>query len=109
MDIIISDQIKPINDSLSEMERILRKNLNPIAPRGKYIHILRQRLYNEFPKIREPHINQGALLAIGSILSGIILLILGIRTVITLISALGLLNQYRRHIEGRQVSKLETI
>lgn len=109
MDIIISDQIKPIEDSFTEMERILKKNLNPIVPRGKYINHLKQRLYNEFPKIHHPHTTQGALLVIGSILGGIILLIMGIRWVITLINGLGLLHQYQYHIESRQVSTLETI
>ena len=100
MDIVISNQVDPFEESFSEIERILRTNLSPVTPRGQYIHSLKQRLDTSFPPIREPQNITEALLLIGGIISGITLIIIGIRLLSILLSALGLIKQYRKKINN---------
>jgi hypothetical protein len=86
-----------MND-LTNIEHHLQKNLRSVAPRPEFERALKSRLMNKpAATIRKAKLEtkQYLLLTGAGLLSGTILLVFGVRAVIRLLNALGLLQQMK--------------
>jgi hypothetical protein len=90
---------------LNYLERYLDRTLQPVIPRAEFVDTLRDKLNRvelqaeEDILNKEPRALHYALLGGAGILSSLLLLITGIRAVVTLIGAIGALKQMRQHLE----------
>jgi len=84
---------------MAAIEERLSATLRPVELRPQFVGDLRSQLLSQFDAVRKEfpeNTTQLLLVSIASLLSGIMLLVLGIRSVILLLSGLGLLHQLKR-------------
>jgi hypothetical protein len=94
---------------LSELEGRLSLALKPVMPRPEFVRDLRSQLLSQFNAMEpESKVNsrQWLLVSAAGFLSGILILVLGIRTVVTLLSALGIIHQFKRQIDEKRTNPL---
>jgi len=82
---------------ISDLEKKLEVVLKPVDPRSEWVFELKQNLYN--PDYRKRYIESAEwmLLIAASFFSVFILLVIGIRSIIILISALGIIRHYKNN------------
>jgi hypothetical protein len=81
------------------LEAYLQASLMPVSPRPEFIDGLRVRLNNApIPKSTAPVVIQFGILAAAGMISGLILLVAGLRALVTILGTLGLL----RHARGQR-------
>jgi len=94
---------------LRQLEKHLSSTLTPVEPRPEFIHSLRVKLVGkESRKILNlpPHKIQEGLLIAGGVLSLFVVVFTGIRAVLALLSALGLL-QLKKQVEDNSKTPLQ--
>jgi hypothetical protein len=93
----------------SDLESQLDAALQPIAPEDDYVRALRNKLAIQWGM---PHENtstdtQGILMLIGAaLLSGILVLLLSIRAVLTIAATIGLLHQVKHQLKEQRTTTL---
>jgi hypothetical protein len=80
-----------------DLEKKLETVLKPVTPRTEFVYELKQNLYNPDYKRKYLESAEWMLLIAASFFSIFILLFIGIRSVVMLISALGIIRQYARN------------
>lgn len=108
---IFSWRKKIPNDERLEMEAALDNVFQPIKPRPQFVDDLRRALSNYSMIEDKEHagINQQDLIVIFTgFLSAALLLSIGIRALITLIGAVGVIQYHRKQIEQNQVTPVKT-
>ncbi len=92
---------------LVQLEGYLGHTLHPVAPRAEFVDALRDKLNRVEIKSeenlleKEPRALHLALLGGAGILSSLLLVITGVRAVITLVGAIGALKQMRQQLEAK--------
>jgi hypothetical protein len=92
---------KLTEQDVAGLEAMLQGALLPVAPRPPYVRELRRRLVSfPAPAPKDPLSKkfQYTFLGVASVLSGTVLVILGIRVVSALLSGLGSIAHLRRHV-----------
>jgi len=90
---------------ITEIESRLQNVMTPLAPRREFVSTLRQQLarYEKDPRYYETFgPSRAILIAAAGFFTGAIILVLGIRAVITILTALGLLHQFGQQGQRRQ-------
>jgi len=93
-----------------ELEGHLQGFLKPVAPRPEFVRDLRRQLVSQFGSLEpEPKIGtrQVLLVTAAGFLTGTLILALGIRTVLALLSALGVIHQFKRQLDEKRTSPLQ--
>jgi len=100
------------NQSMSEFEDLLGMSLIPVVPDPAFINNLQNQLLSQIrslPAKSKPSTDQIVLFAAAGLLSGTMFLLLGIRSIIMILSALGLLSQYKKSIEKERIPGSQTM
>ena len=95
---------------LSEVEWRLQGVLKPVGPRPEFVRDLRRQLVSQFSSLEpepETSTRQVLLVTAAGFLTGTLILALGIRTVLTLLSALGVIHQFKRQLDEKRSSPLQ--
>lgn len=91
----------------SELESLLETYLIPVKPRPEFVTQLRRRLLDSTrPRVNFPgekYLDYG-LITLVSLAGSALVLITGIRTVLTVMSALGIIHLVKSQAEEKQVS-----
>jgi len=90
----------------SEMEAYLREVFQPAAPRPEFVRKLRQQLVRELAPTQEQTRNEKrrvALVVGASLIGGVLALLMGVRTILTLAAALGLLLELNKETQVHKV------
>lgn len=94
----------------SELESLLETYLVPVKPRPEFVKQLRRRLLDSArPKVHFPgdkYLDYG-LITLVSLAGSALVLITGIRAVLTVMSALGIIHLVKSQAEEKQVSSPE--
>lgn len=96
---------KKAHRSLAALESLLEASLKPVTPRQEFVQDLRARLVSgiEHKVLGMPlRTFQNVLLAVGAVASGGILLFTGLRAVISLLGAIGLVRRYNQQAAERR-------
>lgn len=83
------------------LERVLQSTLQPVAPSAEYLRGLKNMLvkqFNQMPVKSRPNSDHLILIAAAGLLSSLMVVALSIRSLIVLLSALGLLTQYKKNL-----------
>lgn len=92
---------------VERMERYLRSSFRPVAPRPDFVNELRSRLALESRRFRSrTTLLQYVLLALATAVTSALVILAGVRAVITLLGVLGVLHQMRRPPAGERPSAL---
>jgi hypothetical protein len=94
------------------LEAYLFEALVPVTPSTEFVGSLRERLLVEPDGIivqRRGNPLQGILLGSAGILSGVLILALGIRAVVALLGGKGYLNQFKNQIHQRKTQSLQSV
>jgi hypothetical protein len=97
------------SEGIKTLEEQLHTVLVPIEPRTEYVHELRRNLLKESelefsePK---PALGQKVVLTVAGLLSGTLLLMLGVRGVIALLNSRGAIQQLKNGIQGEKTAPL---
>lgn len=85
-------------EELEMLEMRLRNTLQPVTPRPGFVKDLRRKLVSYPAPSVEPdsRMTQTVLVAVASLLSGALLLAMGVRAMLALVGALGAYAQFRR-------------
>ena len=83
-------------DDLADLEAYLEATLNPITPRPAFVNSLGIRLMEA--TFSEPSVPQYVFLAVAGVISGIIIVVTGIRAAITILGALGIVRSLKGQI-----------
>jgi hypothetical protein len=95
---------------LFEIERHMQGVLKPVKPRPEFVRDLRRQLVSQFNSLEpEPGTDTRQILLVtaAGFLTGTLILALGIRTVLTLLSALGVIHQFKRQLDEKQANPLQ--
>lgn len=95
---------------LIELERHMQGVLKPVTPRPEFVRDLRRQLVSQFNNLEpEPGTNTRQLLLVSAagFLTGTLILALGIRTVLALLSALGVIHQFKRQLDEKRTNPLQ--
>ena len=109
MKIAVPSFLKRSPQNFSDLETQLEAALQPVAPREAYISGLRRKLSAQWEtaKAVESPDTRDILLLIGAgFLSGLMVLVLSIRVVLTLIATIGLLYQFKRQLNEEKSTQL---
>ena len=80
------------------MERYLQTSFRPVAPRPDFVTDLKTRLTQESKRFSSRStVLQYVLLSLAGVLTSALLILAGMRAVVTLLGVLGILHQMRRH------------
>ncbi len=94
------------------LEGRLGATLVPVKPRNDYVHELRRNLLKEneleFSEPK-PAMVQKALLTAAGLLSGTLLLVLGVRGIIALLKPRGVIQQLRNSIQEKKAAPLNPV
>lgn len=102
-------RFKRKEQDFSDLESKLDAALQPIPPEDAYVRALRQRLAIQWdlPRPTTSTDTRGILMLIGAgFLSGILVLLLSIRAVLTIAAALGLLYQVKQQLDENRPTTL---
>ena len=94
-------------NQVEQLESVLRAALKPVSPRLEFVARLRQRLDEEYrPVVTYPKENtfQLILLAAASLVSGIFLVLNGVRVVLSFMAALGFWREVRRQSNQKRLA-----
>lgn len=82
--------------TLKELENLLAESLTPVKPRIEFVSELRQHLFD--PVIRKRYLEsvEWLILITISLFSVFILFFIGIRSVVMILSALGIIREYNK-------------
>ena len=95
---------------IADMEGYLEAALYPVDPRKVFVGDLKSRLINApVVEITSAEVVQYALLGLAGILSGLIIIITGIRATITILSALGVLRHARSQAGQKGASAAQSV
>lgn len=90
---------------VSEIEAYLDAALHPVDPRTSFVVDLRKRLMQEPNYEKRPNLTaRYAILGFAGVISGLILFVTGLRAILTLLGALGLLRQSRNQTAQKGVA-----
>lgn len=92
------------NDAV--LEKALQSALVPVAPSVEYIRSLKKKLvgqFNQLPARTRPASDHLILLTAAGLISSLMVLALSIRSLVMLLSALGLLTQYKKGLNKGKV------
>ncbi len=93
--------------SVEGIERLLHSTLTPVSPRSAFVTNLRHKLvdYEARPSLLpdSKKLRYG-LLGLAGVVSAALMIFTGIRTIISILSALGLLREMRRQMEEKRKS-----
>lgn len=90
----------------SNLETVLKGTLQPVNPRAEFVNRLRYQIRSQYQPIREEVVanKQRTVLLVGaSVMGGLLTLVMGIRIVMTLVAAIALMLQWKRHLPPEQV------
>jgi hypothetical protein len=93
----------------SDLESQLEAALQPVAPSHDYVQALRRKLAVQWdaPRPATSTDTRNILMLIGAgFLSGLLVLLLSIRAVVTIIATIGLLYQFKRQIDEKRPTSL---
>jgi hypothetical protein len=101
------------NSEIHKMEAQLQAVLKPVVPRPEFVSDLKRRLTNKpeasVPiKIQEHDILQYGLLTAAGLLSGTLLLIFGVKAVVSLLNSLGVLQNLKPEIGSKPNPPMQT-
>lgn len=93
------------SDQSTDIESLLESSLHPVKPRSDYVRELKERLkrVTPRPKFVLPKKFQYVVLGIAGFVSGIVLLLTGIRVIVTLLATLGIIRQISREQHEEQM------
>lgn len=81
-----------------KMERYLQTSFRPVAPRPDFVTDLKARLAQESKRFASrTTVLQYVLLSLAGVMMSVLLILAGVRAVITLLGVLGILHQMRGH------------
>jgi hypothetical protein len=99
-------------DNLPELEKSLLEVLHPVSPRPEFVNGLKSRLLTKpesaVDGVEVDNMFHYTLLVIFGLFSGTILAVLGIRALIALLGALGIVTQMKEHIDQEQPGALRS-
>jgi hypothetical protein len=101
---------KQKEQDLIAIERHLQAVLKPVKPRPEFVRDLRRQLVSQFSNLEpDPKTDTRQLLLVSAagFLSGTLILVLGIRTVLTLLGALGVIHQFKRQLDEKRDNPLQ--
>lgn len=85
-----------------KMERYLQTTFSPVAPRPDFVTGLRTRLTQESRQIySRSTILQYVLLSLAGVVTSVLLILAGVRAVVTLLGVLGILHQMRGQVSQK--------
>ncbi len=92
---------------ITGMENRLQATLQPVSPRPEFVKDLKRRLLSPSPadaSIANSKPRQNVFMIAAGLLSGTVLILLGVKAVIGLLASLGILQQVKRNIEQQECS-----
>jgi hypothetical protein len=92
----------------NKLEQFFGDSLIQMSPRTEFINDLKKRLVTNYPQDIETEVNRWGLFAVASLVSGIMLLVMGIRAVIMILSILGITGHYRQTINQKRSAELSS-
>jgi hypothetical protein len=103
---ILWPPLKQSDKNIVYLEDILTKSLIHVSPRAEFVYDLHRRLLENFPQKIYNRFPQWGIAAIASLISGTMLLVMGIRSAIMILSLLGVLSHYHQRRKTEQTSKI---
>jgi hypothetical protein len=96
---------------LADLEAKLQFALPAVAPRPRYVRDLRRRLMSYPSPVVEPdsRMAQYAMLGVASLVSGTLLVVMGVRFVGAILGALGALMQLRRGVPSGTAARSSSV
>jgi hypothetical protein len=89
------------------MERFLQTSFSPVAPRPDFVSGLKTRLAVESKKVySRSTVLQYVLLSLAGVVTSALLILAGVRAVVTLLGLLGILHQMRGSVGDKQSQPL---
>jgi hypothetical protein len=90
-----------------KMERYLQSSFSPVAPRPDFVSGLKTRLVAESKEVySRSTVLQYVLLSLAGVLTSVLLILAGVRAVLTLLGVLGILRQMRGPVGNKQSQPL---
>jgi hypothetical protein len=91
---------------INKLELLFTKSFVQVTPRTEFVHELKKRLATyQLPETRQDYLHW-SVFAAASLISGIMLLVMGIRSVIMVLSTLGIISHYRQTLQQKRTSEL---
>lgn len=99
----------PYQYNLQELESNLREILQPVVPTQDFVADLKKRLLR-YPrwKIALPGMLKSIMLVSAGLFSGVIILVTGIRAIVTILGTFKILRQIKTQVNKKQVSATQT-
>jgi ribose/xylose/arabinose/galactoside ABC-type transport system permease subunit len=99
----------PIQYNLQELESNLREIFQPVVPTTDFVAGLKKSLLR-YPrwKIALPGMLKSIMLVSAGLLSGLIILVTGIRAIVTILGTFKILRQIKTQVNKKQVSATQT-
>ncbi|MFC2052768.1 hypothetical protein ACFLV7_00500 [Chloroflexota bacterium] len=99
----------PYQYNLQELESNLREILQPVVPSQDFVADLKKRLLR-YPrwKIALPGMLKSIMLVSAGLISGVIILVSGMRAIVTILGTFKILRQIKNQENKKQVSATET-
>lgn len=94
--------------NLGEVEARLEEMFEPVVPRSEFVRDLRHRLITQFSTKAQRSMKhqQTALIVVASLLSFMMVLMLSVRTLLAVLTSLGLLYQFRQQLRQERQSRV---
>lgn len=94
---------------VKKMERYLQTSFYPVAPRSDFVNDLKTRLTYESRKFASRStVLQYVLLSLAGVVTSVLLILAGVRAVVTLLGVLGILHQMRGQIGEKRSQVLSS-
>ena len=98
---------KPPEKEITLLETLLDAIYQPVEPKPFFVSDLKARLMGApIPVRTAPTRRQLAMLAVAGVVSGVIILVTGLRAAVTVLVALGILRQMKGQMGGSQAATL---
>ena len=92
-----------------KMERYLQTSFTPVAPRSDFVSGLKTRLTDEGRKFASRStVLQYVLLSLAGVVTSVLLILAGVRAVVTLLGVLGILHQMRGQVGDKRSQLLSS-
>jgi len=92
-----------LQPGVMKMERYLQTSFSPVAPRPDFVNDLKSRLAQESKKFySRSTVMQYVLLSLAGVVTSVLLILAGVRAMVTLLGVLGILHQMRGQASAKR-------
>jgi hypothetical protein len=99
-----------MEDEFEELEACLKSVMRPVEPRSAFISALKVRLLNNHTNKRiTPRFLQYSALLVAGLISGVIIVVTGVRATIAILGALGLLRNVRGQVTRKSTASIQPL